>query len=159
MLVWHSNQCGLNQHSDFVVCSFFTVRIQVEEHKEKESQHCCVHWLCQSDSAQKEEGQCCAAVIDFLIFRFYLSSVLSLKDSQLSCVLLCCNREKDGHGMRTPSWWRRIPSTGYNQVSTFLLLCFFRSARICLHACVKKNTRCTAQQHLRVNAFILAPSL
>lgn len=36
-----------------------TVRIQTEEYKEKEGQHCRVHWLHQSDSAQKEEGQSC----------------------------------------------------------------------------------------------------
>lgn len=35
----------------------FAVWIQAEEYKEKEGQHCHLHWLHQSDFAQKEEGK------------------------------------------------------------------------------------------------------
>lgn len=38
-------------------CSSFTVRIQAEEHKEKEGQHRRVHRRHQGHPAQKEEGQ------------------------------------------------------------------------------------------------------
>lgn len=27
-------------------------------------------------------------------------------------LVVCCVRGKPGHGMRTPSWWHRIPSSG-----------------------------------------------